>query len=202
MLLVSAVHVVSGWAWHTAYRMRHHWRLKREGALTAAAFVAALGLVDAVRNSGATTGTIPATEIASVPAAPARTDETQTAAGETDEAAQADTPDEYALTGAVPIERPDTPLDLANIAPEDQLPPDPDQPVPTRDADRLGDMTGSISAGEDVDPQRFSDAAPAHKPKVRAKPTPKARQKAAAKAEQKPRKQAAASRKQAAAKSE
>ena len=36
MLLASAVDITIGWVWHTAYRARWHWKLKREGALIAA----------------------------------------------------------------------------------------------------------------------------------------------------------------------
>jgi len=50
MLVVSAVHIVVGWVWHTAYRARWHWCLKREGALLAAAAVAAFGAVDSARS--------------------------------------------------------------------------------------------------------------------------------------------------------
>jgi hypothetical protein len=50
MLLVGAVDIALGWAWHTAYRARHHWTLKREGALAAAALVALMGAVETMRS--------------------------------------------------------------------------------------------------------------------------------------------------------
>lgn len=49
MLLVSAVDVALGWATHTFYMARHHWTLRREGALGAAALVALIGVVDTAR---------------------------------------------------------------------------------------------------------------------------------------------------------
>ncbi|MDQ0469020.1 hypothetical protein [Labrys wisconsinensis] len=51
MLFVSAVNVALGWGWHIAYRAKHHWSLKREGALIAAAAVALIGTVDALRSA-------------------------------------------------------------------------------------------------------------------------------------------------------
>lgn len=51
MLLASAVNVTLGWAWHTAYRVRHHWTLRREGALVAAAAVVLIGAFDVTRGS-------------------------------------------------------------------------------------------------------------------------------------------------------
>src|SRR3954467_1034283 len=50
MVLVSAVHIALGWAWHIGYRAKHHWSLKREGALAAAALVAILGAIDLSRG--------------------------------------------------------------------------------------------------------------------------------------------------------
>lgn len=50
MLFVGAVDIALGWAWHTAYRARLHWKLRREGALAAAAVVALIGVVDNVRS--------------------------------------------------------------------------------------------------------------------------------------------------------
>ncbi|GLS23741.1 hypothetical protein GCM10007874_67620 [Labrys miyagiensis] len=50
MLLASAVDISIGWLWHTAYRARWHWKLKREGALVAAGFVALVGVIDTARS--------------------------------------------------------------------------------------------------------------------------------------------------------
>jgi len=50
MLVTSSVDVAVGWVWHTAYRARWHWKLKREGALIAAAVVALFGAVDTART--------------------------------------------------------------------------------------------------------------------------------------------------------
>lgn len=50
MLVASAVDITVGWLWHTAYRARRHWKLKREGALVAAGFVAFVGAIDAARS--------------------------------------------------------------------------------------------------------------------------------------------------------
>ncbi|MDQ0393965.1 hypothetical protein [Labrys monachus] len=50
MLLASSAEVAVGWFWHTAYRARWHWKLKREGALIAAAVVALAGAVDTART--------------------------------------------------------------------------------------------------------------------------------------------------------
>ena len=50
MLLVGAVDIALGWAWHTAHRARLHWSLKREGALVAAALVALVGAVETARS--------------------------------------------------------------------------------------------------------------------------------------------------------
>ncbi|MDT3379301.1 hypothetical protein RNI52_18355 [Labrys neptuniae] len=50
MLVASAVDITVGWLWHTAYRARHHWKLKREGALVAAGFVAFVGAIDTARS--------------------------------------------------------------------------------------------------------------------------------------------------------
>jgi hypothetical protein len=52
MLLVGAVDIAIGWAWHTVHQVRHHWRLKREGALAAAALVALVGTVETLRHGG------------------------------------------------------------------------------------------------------------------------------------------------------
>jgi hypothetical protein len=52
MLLVSAVQIAIGWAWHTAHRAKLHWTLKREGSLIAAAAVALIGVADTIRSSG------------------------------------------------------------------------------------------------------------------------------------------------------
>jgi len=46
MLLVSAVQIVLGWAWHVGFRARPHWSLRREGALAAAALAALAGAYD------------------------------------------------------------------------------------------------------------------------------------------------------------
>lgn len=51
MLLVSAVQIAIGWAWHTAHRARLHWTLKREGALIAAAAIAMIGGVETIRSA-------------------------------------------------------------------------------------------------------------------------------------------------------
>jgi hypothetical protein len=51
MLLVSAVHIALGWIWHTSHRVRHHWTLRREGALVAAAAVALIGTIDMLRGA-------------------------------------------------------------------------------------------------------------------------------------------------------
>lgn len=50
MLVASTVDITVGWLWHTAYRARHHWKLKREGALVAAGFVAFVGAIDTARS--------------------------------------------------------------------------------------------------------------------------------------------------------
>ena len=51
MLLVSAVQIVIGWAWHTAHRAKLHWSLRREGTLIAAAAVALIGAAETIRSS-------------------------------------------------------------------------------------------------------------------------------------------------------
>jgi hypothetical protein len=51
MLLVSAVQIAIGWAWHTAHRARLHWTLKREGSLIAAAAIALIGAAETIRSS-------------------------------------------------------------------------------------------------------------------------------------------------------
>lgn len=60
MLVASAVDIAVGWLWHTAYRARWHWKLKREGALIAAGFVALVGAVDTARSLHSTLPTTPA----------------------------------------------------------------------------------------------------------------------------------------------
>ncbi|WP_413993188.1 hypothetical protein ACMDCR_14520 [Labrys okinawensis] len=76
MLLASAVDISIGWLWHIAYRARRHWKLKREGALIAAGFVAFVGVIDTARSlySGHQTATaqtatitMPAPGVASQP---------------------------------------------------------------------------------------------------------------------------------------
>jgi hypothetical protein len=52
MVLVGAVQIALGWVWHTVYRARHHWTLRREGALSAAAAVAAFGLLQVAMGMG------------------------------------------------------------------------------------------------------------------------------------------------------
>ncbi len=70
MLLASAVDITIGWLWHTAYRARWHWKLKREGALVAAGFVAFIGAVDTARSLHSSTATTPAETAALTPVAP------------------------------------------------------------------------------------------------------------------------------------
>jgi len=70
MLLASAVDITIGWLWHTAYRARWHWKLKREGALVAAGFVAFVGAIDTARSLHSTPAAPPAqTATISVPEA-------------------------------------------------------------------------------------------------------------------------------------
>ncbi|MGO4338384.1 hypothetical protein AB4037_26040 [Labrys sp. KB_33_2] len=68
MLVASAVDITVGWLWHTAYRARHHWKLKREGALVAAGFVAFVGAIDAARSIHATPAVSAAAAAVTVPA--------------------------------------------------------------------------------------------------------------------------------------
>ncbi len=68
MLVASAVDITVGWLWHTAYRARRHWKLKREGALVAAGFVAFVGAIDATRAIHATPAAPAATAALATPA--------------------------------------------------------------------------------------------------------------------------------------
>ena len=68
MLVASAVDITVGWLWHNAYRARHHWKLKREGALVAAGFVALVGAVDTARSIHAAPAVSAATAAVTAPA--------------------------------------------------------------------------------------------------------------------------------------
>jgi len=70
MLLASSVDITVGWLWHTAYRARWHWKLKREGALVAAGFVAFVGAVDTARSLHASLPMTPAETAALATPAP------------------------------------------------------------------------------------------------------------------------------------
>jgi hypothetical protein len=152
MLFVSAVNVALGWGWHIAYRARHHWSLKREGALVAAAAVALFGAVDAMRPAQGPQEPNPV--IAPTAALTASA-----------------TP---VVTEARPIEiKPaDQPLDTVAAAQSPAVPPMPeDDPIGQKILERLGDPieTGSIDAAPapSVDPNALDpvDAATLVKPK-------------------------------------
>lgn len=144
MLVVSAVHVAVGWVWHTAYRIRWHWRLKREGALMAAAAVVAFGAVDGARSMMRLQGGPPAvvastTETVTAPATPVLT--------EPKVMAVAPSVDAVAPEPVSPIENVAAMRspDLDNVAPEDQLPPGPDDPIAAKIKERLGDPVSTAS---------------------------------------------------------
>jgi hypothetical protein len=134
MLLVSAVQIAIGWAWHTAHRARLHWTLKREGSLIAAVAVALIGAADTIRSSGQK-------EAVSTQASPPRT------------AAAMSRP---VFTEAKPIEiRPEA-VDTIEAVPS---PPIVDvaeaDPIGEKIMERLGDKveTGSIEGAEPEPPR-------------------------------------------------
>jgi hypothetical protein len=135
MLLVSAVQIAIGWAWHTAHRARLHWTLKREGSLIAAVAVALIGAADTIRSSGQK-------EAVSTQASPPRT------------AAAMSRP---VFTEAKPIEiRPVEAVDTIEAVPS---PPIVDvaeaDPIGEKIMERLGDKveTGSIEGAEPEPPR-------------------------------------------------
>lgn len=168
MLVVSAVHVAVGWVWHTAYRIRWHWRLKREGALMAAAAVVAFGAVDGARSmmkmqSGPQAFVASTTETVTAPATPVLTEPKVVAVAPAVEPVAPEPVSPIQTVAALPSP------DLDNVAPEDQLPPGPDDPIAAKIKERLGDPMSTAS---------IPDPAPI-KPKVKSvrtapvKPAPK-----------------------------
>ena len=161
MLVVSAVHIAVGWVWHTAYRARWHWRLKREGALMAAAAVAAFGAVDSarsmMRNHSAPESVIASTtQTVTASATPVVTEPKVVAI-------------EPAAAPVAPFASDPTPIvaaanapNLDNVAPEDRLPPGPDDPIAAKIKERLGDPLTTASIPD----------APAGKPKPIKLPKP------------------------------
>jgi len=144
MLVVSAVHVAVGWVWHTAYRIRWHWRLKREGALMAAAAVVAFGAVDGARSmmkmqNGPQAFVASTTEAVTAPATPVLTEPKVVAVAPAVEpvAPEPVSPIQTVAAAASP--------DLDNVAPEDQLPPGPDDPIAAKIKERLGDPVSTAS---------------------------------------------------------
>jgi hypothetical protein len=153
MLLVGAVHIALGWAWHIAYRARHNWRLKREGALAAAAFVALLGAVEALRSghaSGATQSE-PTTIAIKTPepdAAPAITAQATPPAA-VDQAETTPQADPVETVAALPSPEPETR----------------DDPIGAKIMERLGEDVATGSLADDPEPQ----PAKPHKHKATAK---------------------------------
>lgn len=64
--------IALGWAWHTSYRARRFWRLRREGALIAAVVVAIVGIVDVMNRPAARSASIVTPRVASAMVEPAR----------------------------------------------------------------------------------------------------------------------------------
>jgi len=144
MLVVSAVHIVVGWVWHTAYRARWHWRLKREGALLAAAAVAAFGAVDSARSMMRSLSA-PQAVIAST--APAVTASATPVVTEPKVVEVAPAPTPFAAFPSEPIQTTAavSSPDLDNVAPEDRLPPEADDPIAAKINERLGDPATTAS---------------------------------------------------------
>ncbi|MGH6754432.1 MAG: hypothetical protein ACREDP_19940 [Bradyrhizobium sp.] len=154
MLFVSAVNVALGWGWHIAYRARHHWSLKREGALVAAATVALIGAVDTVHSarSPKEPGSIVAPSAALTASATPVVTESQ--------------PIEIKPAAADPA------IETVAAAQAPAVPPMPaDDPIADKINERLGEptATGSIAAGatpsDDPDALDPVDAATLVKPK-------------------------------------
>jgi hypothetical protein len=64
--------IALGWAWHTAYRARKFWKLRREGALIAAAAVAIVGVADVARHGLPEPAPVALAAVAARPSTPAR----------------------------------------------------------------------------------------------------------------------------------
>jgi hypothetical protein len=163
MLLASAVDITIGWVWHTAYRARWHWKLKREGALIAAGVVALVGAIDTARSlhGGPHTAspdiaalTAPVVATATPAAAPVVATVTAPARG-----AQGATP-KPAAGGVLGAQAPDAPqfpiiqdqtgsIDQADPV-ETILPMDPsaqkDDPIARKINERFGDATAQDPA--------------------------------------------------------
>jgi len=169
MLVVSAVHIVGGWIWHTAYRARWHWKLKREGALMAAAAVVAFGAVDSARSmmdvrrapdSFVALATKPVTASATPVVTEARVVEIQPSVLPV--AAPGVEPVQTVASSQSPS--------LDNVAPEDQLPPEIDDPIAAKIVERLGDpaATASIADQHAVKPKPVRAIKPVVKPAPKA----------------------------------
>ncbi len=64
--------IALGWAWHTAYRARKFWKLRREGALIAAAAVSLVGIIDISRHGLPEPAPVALAAVAARPSTPAR----------------------------------------------------------------------------------------------------------------------------------
>lgn len=153
MLLVGAVHIALGWAWHIVYRARHTWRLKREGALAAAAFVALLGAVEALRGGHASGAPQPEPTTIAI-----KTPEPDGAPAVT---AQATTP--AAIEQAVTTPQADPVETIAALpSPEPEAH---DDPIGAKIMERLGEDVATGSLADDPEPQPVKP----HKRKATAK---------------------------------
>jgi hypothetical protein len=153
MLLVGAVHIALGWAWHIAYRARHTWRLKREGALAAAALVALVGAVETLRTHHASVapGPEPTTVAVKTPepdAGPAFTAQATTPAS-VDEAATTPAAEPVETIAALPSPEPQTR----------------DDPIGAKIMERLGEDVATGALADDPEPE----PAKPHKRKAPAK---------------------------------
>ena len=160
MLLVGAVDIALGWAWHTVYRARLHWSVKREGALAAATLVALIGAFETVRTRHSPSLS-PAIEDQAAPAI------TATATPTTVEPAQpaqmlppvAPVETVEALPSPVPVE---TMPALPSPSPAEfaTAPAESSDPIGDKIMERLGDDVATGSVEPAVEPAAIKPAAP------------------------------------------
>lgn len=160
MLLVGAVDIALGWAWHTVYRAKHHWSLKREGALAAAALVALFGAAETIRTLQQSGPVAPAAaKTLAGPSAEPSAEPVALATPAAVETPPALTADATPTTAAVPMPEEITPSPepvatiAAAVSPE---PVDNPDPIGAKIMERLGDevATGSLDAPPEAAPAK------------------------------------------------
>ena len=189
MLLASAVDITIGWVWHTAYRARWHWKLKREGALIAAGIVALVGAIDTARYlhgsphaASPEIAALTAPVVATATPAAAPVVATVTAPGSADQAAAPQAAEGGVQTAQAPDTAPQFPIIQDQTGSIDQadpvetiLPMDPsaqkDDPIARKINERFGD-----AAAQDPAPKKKAKpvkTAAAKQPAPKPKPSKK-----------------------------